>query len=126
MSNADSDGLEKIRNTRLMAPLLPIIVLINSDTNDFHQLVTSVGADDFLYKHTLHPELTLRTLRYTIEQKRNIAKRSKIENKFEDLVNLLPQPVFECDLKGNLVFANDLAFKIFGYSKKEFLMCLNV
>ncbi|MFC1553600.1 PAS domain S-box protein [candidate division KSB1 bacterium] len=48
------------------------------------------------------------------------------EQKFRDLVNLLPQTVFETDLNGNLTFANNYAFELFGYEYKDFEKGLNI
>ncbi|MDA8125939.1 MAG: PAS domain S-box protein [Deltaproteobacteria bacterium] len=38
------------------------------------------------------------------------------ERRFRDLTDLLPQPVFECDARGNLTFANRTTSEVFGYS----------
>lgn len=57
---------------------------------------------------------------------RDITKRKLIEDslirtakRFEDLVNMLPQTVFEIDAQGGLSFANRAANKAFGYSASE-------
>jgi PAS domain S-box-containing protein len=42
------------------------------------------------------------------------------EAKYEQLVNRLPEMVFEIDTKGKIVFANSRATEILGYSKEEF------
>lgn len=42
------------------------------------------------------------------------------EEKYRELANSLPQIVFETDEKGTITFTNRNAFKLFGYSKKEF------
>ncbi|MDD1679790.1 MAG: PAS domain S-box protein [Methanomicrobiales archaeon] len=41
------------------------------------------------------------------------------EKRFRDLVNLLPQPVFEADASGILLFANRQAFLTFGYEPDD-------
>jgi len=43
----------------------------------------------------------------------------KNEKKFRDLVNLLPQTVYEMDLKGNLKFTNKYGMQSFGYSQED-------
>ncbi|NPD48119.1 PAS domain S-box protein, partial [Lentimicrobium sp. S6] len=48
------------------------------------------------------------------------------EAKFRDMANLLPQIVYEADLKGNLTFGNQQAFKTFGYSLDDFEKGFNV
>ncbi len=42
------------------------------------------------------------------------------ESKFRDLSELLPQAVFEFDLRGCFTYANRAAFKMFGYSQADF------
>jgi PAS domain S-box-containing protein len=41
------------------------------------------------------------------------------EKRFRDLADLLPQPVFEADASGTLLFANRQAFQTFGYRPDE-------
>ncbi|HDP68242.1 MAG TPA: PAS domain-containing sensor histidine kinase [Candidatus Marinimicrobia bacterium] len=43
----------------------------------------------------------------------------KNEKRFRELVDLLPQTVYEMDLKGNLTFTNKYGLQSFGYSKQE-------
>lgn len=64
---------------------------------------------------------------------RDITKRKNAEkalllseSKYKDLSELLPQSIFETDIKGNLTFANELAFSTFGYSKEDFAKNLSV
>ncbi|MDD4969586.1 MAG: PAS domain S-box protein [Paludibacter sp.] len=46
------------------------------------------------------------------------------EEKFRDMANLLPQIVFEIDLKGTITYVNKQAYSIFGY-KEDDLIGLN-
>jgi PAS domain S-box-containing protein len=48
------------------------------------------------------------------------------EKRFRDLVNLLPQPVFEADRSGTLLFANKAAYQAFGYTPEELSGHINV
>lgn len=58
---------------------------------------------------------------------RDITERKKTEQfiieseaKYRDLVNLLPEMVFEIDSNGNVTFANARAFELTKYSKEDF------
>jgi two-component system cell cycle sensor histidine kinase/response regulator CckA len=58
---------------------------------------------------------------------RDISERRRAEEalrqsemKYKELANLLPQTVFETDIEGRLVFANQMAFAMSGYSASEF------
>jgi len=44
----------------------------------------------------------------------------KSEEKFKDLVTLLPEMVFETNSKGRITFANFMAFERFGYEQEDF------
>ena len=46
--------------------------------------------------------------------------RDQSQEKYEQLVEKLPEMVFEIDIKGNLLFANKRGFEITGYSKEDF------
>lgn len=42
------------------------------------------------------------------------------KNRYMELANSLPQIVYEADLDGKITFANEQAFKVFGYTKEDF------
>lgn len=48
------------------------------------------------------------------------------EARYRELADLLPETVFEVDLKGNILFANKVACSKFGYSPKELEAGLNI
>jgi two-component system cell cycle sensor histidine kinase/response regulator CckA len=46
---------------------------------------------------------------------------TKSEKRFRELAELLPEAIFETDSDGQLTYANNNAFKYFGYTKDEFI-----
>ena len=50
----------------------------------------------------------------------------KSEERYKQLVNALPQIVFEADLTGKITLFSDQAFKLMGFSREEIEMGLNV
>jgi len=71
--------------------------------------------------------IELKDEKYAISIARDITAHKRSEEalrdsevRFRELANLLPEIVFETDLRGNLTFANQAAFGRFGYSKEEF------
>ena len=63
----------------------------------------------------------------------NVTERKKTENKlrdseerFRELANSLPDIVFETDAKGMILYVNDRAFAIAGYSSEELKKGLNI
>lgn len=115
-----SDEIGKIKRIHKIAPDLPIVVLAKSQPNDFILQTVTTDAEDYLLKDNLSKEITLRTIRYAIKHKKSTERLRESERKYKGLVNLLPQTVFEMDVKGNLTFANDLAFQTFGYKHEDF------
>lgn len=56
-----------------------------------------------------------------IKVKEKAEELLKSEVKFKQLLDLLPQTIFETNLDGAITYINDFGAKIFGYSKDEFL-----
>ena len=48
------------------------------------------------------------------------------EMRYRDLIETLPQVVFETDAEGNLVYVNRHAYKLFGYSEEDLAAGLNI
>jgi len=59
------------------------------------------------------------------ERKNAEEKLKESERKFKDLTNLLPQIIFETDEYGTLTYVNEVSYKLFGYTKKDFKQKLN-
>ena len=53
------------------------------------------------------------------ERKKAEAAVLESENKYRELANLLPEIIFEVDVKANITFANARAFELTGYSKED-------
>jgi len=64
------------------------------------------------------------------KENRNLRKAVEFleesEKKYKELVNLLPQIVFETDKEGNITFVNYHAFDLLGYTPEDFVKGLNV
>ncbi|MEL7505269.1 MAG: response regulator [Cyanobacteria bacterium J06554_6] len=90
----DSDGLYSLERLLAQAGSLPVVVLTN--TNDAELAIESVrrGAQDYLVKRQMTPEVLVRSLRYAIERKHQ-AEALRLTN------NALEQRVQErtCELK---------------------------
>ena len=63
--------------------------------------------------------------RFIIEHKQIVKALSESEARFRDLVEMLPEAVFETDSNLDLTFANQRAFELFGYSKEDMERGLN-
>jgi len=62
-----------------------------------------------------------------ISDRRKVDKALRVsEERFRDLVNLLPQSVFEISLEGNVTFANLSALDSFGYNQEDVESGINI
>ena len=62
-------------------------------------------------------------------RKRTVEELRKSEKRFRELADLLPEPVFETNTEEELIFANQIGFDLFGYTKNDFdkgLDCLQM
>ena len=48
------------------------------------------------------------------------------EEKYREMVNLLPQPVYESDIQGNVIFINPVGYQVFGVKPEEIIGKLNI
>jgi PAS domain S-box-containing protein len=67
------------------------------------------------------------------ELKKEIAQRKvteealrESEKKYRETIDLSPETIFETDLKGNFIFANQIGMKKFGYSEDDLKTGLNI
>lgn len=60
------------------------------------------------------------------ERKRAEEMLRDSERKYRELVDSLPETIFEADERGRIVFGNRNAFKTFGYTEEEFEAGLNI
>ena len=65
-------------------------------------------------------------LRFEVEAHRSIAKELReSEERFKNMAAMLPQIVFETDMKGNYVFANRFSLEVSGYTETDMKEGLN-
>ena len=90
-----------------------------------HSITTTKGNEFEVMEESIN--LMVRKLRANIDQlKKSKDELRQSEKKFKDLVGLLPQVVFETDLEGRILFANQYAFDLFGYTMDDFKRGLTV
>ncbi len=71
-------------------------------------------------------EMALYVAKVEAERKQAEKNIKKSEAKYRDLVELMPQGMFEADEFGNLIFANRTALEMFGYSETDLNKGLNI
>ncbi len=74
----DSHGLEIITSITHLAPTIPIVVLTGLTDEKVAIEAVQKGAQDYLIKGQITPNLLARSLQYAIERKRNEEEREKL------------------------------------------------
>ncbi len=102
------------------AKLLELLHHINI-TGDAHKLAASVAGDDSLGYYMGFPlssgDIVITWEPGSIQKAMDdISRQNALFRKFSEM---LPEMVYEVDIKGNIVFANRFGLEFFGYSKKD-------
>ncbi|MEX2287667.1 MAG: hybrid sensor histidine kinase/response regulator [Planctomycetaceae bacterium] len=79
LSLPDSYGLDTVRELRRCAPLLPIVVLTSLDCDDVALSSLDEGAQDYLVKDTVTPEILERAIRYAVQRQKNAEMRRLVD-----------------------------------------------
>jgi len=112
------DGLEMIREIKKINPRVKVIMISGHSEVDYFIRSIDLGVDGYLLKpiDNVRLETKISELGEQIMLSKKVAETEK---KFQDFAALLPQIVFEADLNAKLTFVNELALKMFSYSKKD-------
>lgn len=71
-------------------------------------------------------EINSRLQEDILERRRAEEALRESEKRYRELADLLPQPVYETDAKGNLVFVNRALTSCFGFSREDFAKGVNL
>jgi len=120
-------ALEIVRGNGLGTPF---IIVSGTIGEEVAVNAMRAGAHDYFTKGNLKrllPAIDRELRDAKIRKKRRllVEKHTKSEKRFKELVNLLPQPIFEMNMNGILTFVNSIAYQVFGYTKADFRKGLN-
>lgn len=98
------------------------ILLTELQDSELTRYAISKGVSDYLEKSELSSRLLYKSIVYSIERRKNIAKLQESEKRFSNLFYLNPQPMYVFDFKTlQFLRVNDAMLKQYGYSIAEFL-----
>ncbi|HVN71855.1 MAG TPA: response regulator, partial [Desulfomonilia bacterium] len=95
LSLPDSQGLETVRRVVLRMPMLPIIVLTGQDDDELALESLKAGAQDYIVKGLVEPEMLMRSIRYAMERKMAEEELNKHREHLEELVKERTQELEE-------------------------------
>lgn len=101
---------------------IPIIILTGYTAMDFARKSLAMGASDYILKDALNSTILYKSIVYNIERSRYILELRESEQRYEDLFQLSPQPLYVLDRQHlNFLDVNSAAVEVYGYSRAEFL-----
>ncbi len=121
LSLPDSQGYNTFVEVRQRFPQLPLVVLTNIDSEDLAVKTVYAGAQDYLVKTEMSPNLLGRVILYAIERQRMVTELvdhhtrrwESSESRFRTVVENTADGLIVIDKKGAVRFANPAAQALF-------------
>lgn len=122
LSLPDGSGDDLIRRVVKLAQDIPVIVLTGFANKEFGYKSLSYGVSDYLQKDELQSTQLHKSIIYAIERQKFNYKLMTSEEKYRNLFQLSPVPMWICDYSTHhFLYVNDAAIKHYGYSYDEFM-----
>lgn len=122
----DSKGIETFSALHECAPQIPTVVLSGVDDEYVALKTVKLGAQDYLVKGAFNGGMLSRVIHYAIERQRLEESLRESEKRFRELADLLPQTIFEVDLKGRFTYANRYWLETTGYGQEDLENGINI
>ncbi|MCZ6773340.1 MAG: EAL domain-containing protein [Proteobacteria bacterium] len=100
----DARGLENLRGVKASAPATPIIILTNVEDEDGAATAVTAGAQDYLFKRNITPELLKRSIRYAIARHEAEASRRESEERYALAVAGARDGIWDWDLERDRIY----------------------
>ncbi len=117
----DSQGLSTVTHIIAEAPEIPIIILTGLDDEALAVNALQEGAQDYLVKGQLEPNLLIRTIRYGIERKQAEQALRLSETRKAAILEGALDCIITIDHHGRILEFNPAAQAVFGYTRAEVL-----
>jgi diguanylate cyclase (GGDEF)-like protein/PAS domain S-box-containing protein len=111
LSLPDSQGLATVASVSAKAPKIPIVVLTGANDDQLAVAAVRAGAQDYLVKDKVNPDVLKRVLRYAIERKRSEAELQESQEKFRQLAGSIPEMFWIADAKRRALLYVSPAFQ---------------
>jgi diguanylate cyclase (GGDEF)-like protein/PAS domain S-box-containing protein len=110
----DADGPEALERTLEAASGTPVVVLTGHADERAGNAAVAAGAQDYLVKGNVSPQLLVRALAYAIE-------RHRLGRELQLLLDSAGEGVFATDVEGLCTFANRAACDLLGYERSALI-----
>ena len=125
----EKDGLDFLKTLRSKGNTIPFIIFTGKGREEIAIKALNLGASQYINKtgdtETVYAELAhsirgLAKIRKIEEKQAESARALKeSEAKYRELVDRLPEMVFELDINAKVAFGNKRAFELTGYSEQD-------
>lgn len=116
----DSVGLETVNKLRNAFQTIPIVVLTGLEDEELGLKAVQLGAQDYVSKLQIDPQLLIRSVRYAIERKRSEEALREREELFRRVADNMLEGLTIIE-NGKIVYVNESACRILGYSRSEII-----
>jgi two-component system, cell cycle response regulator len=93
LSLPDAFGLPTVNQIHATSPMIPVVVLSGVNDQSLALQAVQQGAQDYLVKGQVHPELLARAVRYAIERKRSEERLTHLAQ-YDHLTGLVNRSLF--------------------------------
>lgn len=122
LSLPDSYGLDSYLGVQSFAKQVPVILLTGMTDTGIAPQALMLGAQDYLIKGDFDEKLLSRAIRYSLERMRNLRHLRESEERYRELFNNNPMPMWVFDAATyQFLEANTAAVHHYGYTLEEFL-----
>lgn len=122
LSLPDKIGENLIIDVVSIAGNTPIIVLTGYTDFDFSIKSLALGVSDYLLKDELDEHILFKSIKYSIERRRNLLQIKESQKNYSDLFQLSPLPMIVFSIETlDILDTNTAAEELYGYSRNEFL-----
>ncbi len=117
----DSQGLNTLLSIREISNTIPVVILTADEDMETAFMSIKQGADDFLIKGDFSLNLLERSIRYSIERRKNHIELKNSRERFANIIKGIADWVWETDKSWKVKFITGNFKEITGYGKKELL-----
>ena len=122
LSLPDSFGLESYTQLQSLTQRVAVVLLTGLNDTKIAMQALVMGAQDYLVKGDFDEKLLSRAIRYSIERLRNLQFLRESEERYRELFNNNPMPMWVFDAETfRFLEANVAAVQHYGYTQEEFL-----
>ncbi|HRE42047.1 MAG TPA: PAS domain S-box protein [Ignavibacteria bacterium] len=117
----DNSGEKLLFDILKIANEIPVIVLTGYTDANFAVKSLALGASDYLLKDELNPAILYKSIIYNIERNKNLKRIKDSEQRYSELFQFSPQPMWVYDIETLLFLdVNEATIDKYGYTLEEF------